>query len=145
MTFDPRQDVIESCNINDITFTDDNNNTVSINLTYEDNNDMDEVPQPLFVIRQVRPVKRPTSVGWNTYQRTVEFDVSFYMLDSDNVTVREDKKEVLDAFETKIENNQSSVTAADNVKIISVRPQSDYDQKQNIFGWTATLEAIDKD
>lgn len=145
MTFDPRKDIIDTCNIAGITFTDDNSSPVSINLTYEDDNEMDSTPAPLFVVRQVRPTKRPTTVGWNTYMRTVEFDVSFYMADSDDVTIRKDKKEVLDSFETKIENNQSSVTDADNVKIISVRPETDLDRKRNIFGWTATLEAIDKD
>lgn len=144
-TYDPRQDIIETCNIGTITFTDENDSSVSINLTYEDDNDFDETPLPLFVVREARPTETPTSVGWTTYERVIEFDVSFYLLDSDDVDPRADKKEVLDAFKDRINNNQDSVTDADNVKVISVRPQTDYDRKQNVFGWTATLEAIDKD
>lgn len=145
MTFDPREDVIDTCNIADITFTNDNGDTVSINLTYEDDNEMDETDLPAFMVREPRPTKIPTTAGWTRYMRTIEFDVSFYVMDSDDVDPRSAKKQVMDEFETKIENNQENVTDADNVKIISARPQSDYDQKRNIFGVTWTLEAIDKD
>jgi hypothetical protein len=147
-TYDPRKDIVDTClksgGVSDITFTDENSNVVTVNIGYEEEA-WDEMALPLLVIRGVRPVEEPTSVGWNTYQRIIEFDISFYMVDSDDVDVREDKREVLDNLVQHIKDNQGSVTLADTIRVTSVVPENDFDRQRKVYGFTATIEAIQKD
>jgi hypothetical protein len=147
-TYDPRKDIVDTClksgGVSDITFTDENSNVVTVNIGYEEEA-WDEMALPLLVVRGVRPVEEPTSVGWNTYQRIIEFDISFYMVDSDDVDVREDKREVLDNLVQHIKDNQGSVTLADTIRVTSVVPENDFDRQRKVYGFTATVEAIQKD
>ncbi len=148
-TYDPRKDIVDTClksgGVSDITFTDDNSNAVTVPIGYEEDKDTFTTNLPLLVIRGVRPVEEPTSIGWNTYQRTVRFDISFYINDKDIYSIQEDKREVLDDIVQHIKDNQASVTQADTVRVVSVVPQTDFDQQRNVYGFTLTIEAIQKD